>query len=254
MRTSLNGHKLLALLLGPISLLTLAAALNSSLASAEPHVPQTTAPVAEFSPGAEVPVPPWCTWHSSIPENVLLAPVKDPANDTVYRGNAINLAFSSDWNYTYVGGEVGQTAKAKANKCSWFGSPPFGSQLNVEITSNDFNAYIKDGNHRIADKEMNFELSSSNNFTLTRQLDTTCADPGNSFTSTDLHTNLTRQPAPAQSTLMTVSAASTFTNNFCRWKANYAVKIPAGLLPTYTRADYIWVGPQILYTLSFPAE
>jgi hypothetical protein len=101
---------------------------------------------------------------------------------------------------------------------------------------------------------MNFELTNSNNFSLTRNIDATCDDPGNSFVTDSLSTQLARQPAHAPSNLTVVSGASTLTNNFCKWKADYAVTIPAGLEPTYTRALYAWIGPQLIYTLSFPVE
>ena len=101
---------------------------------------------------------------------------------------------------------------------------------------------------------MDFEVSNSNNFTLTRNLDSACDDPGNSFVTSALTTELARQPAHVPSNLTVVSGESTVTNNFCRWKAVYTVEIPAGLEPSYTRANYEWVGPQLIYTLSFPVE
>jgi hypothetical protein len=254
MKTSFNGRKCLALLLGPISVLVLAGSINSSFASAEPYAPQNTMPVAEYETGAEVPVPPWCAWHSSIPENVLLAPVDDPSGVITYRGAAVDLGFSSDWNYTYVSGEVGRTTKDRSSNCSWFGDPAYGSQLDVEISSNDFNAYIINGVSWTRDPAMDFTLSNANNFTLTRNLDATCDDFGNSFVTNALSTQLARQPAHAPSNLTVVSGASTLTNNFCKWTAEYTVQIPAGLEPTYNRAFYAWIGPQLIYTLSFPVE
>jgi hypothetical protein len=253
-RTSSNGRKSLALLLGPISAFALVGSLSASFAFADPYVPQTTTPVTEFGTGAEVPVPPWCAWHSSIPEDVLLAPAEEPLSEISYRGDAVELAFNSDWNYTYVGGEAGLTDKPASDNCSWFGDPAYGSQLDVEITRNNFVAYIVDGETWIPDDAMDFALDNSNNFTLTRNLDTTCDDSGNSFVSPNLSTLLARQPAHAPSNLSVVSGDSTLTNNFCKWKAEYAVTLPAGLEPTYTRADYAWIGPQLIYTLSFPAE
>jgi hypothetical protein len=254
MKTSFNSRKFLALLIGPISAFAFAGSLSSTFALAEPYAPQTDTTVAAFGTGAEVPVPPWCAWHSSIPENVLLSPADDPTGLISYRGDRVDLAFSSDWNYTYVAGAAGLTAKARSSNCSWFGDPAYGSSLDVEIASNEFVAYIVDGETRIRDTAMDFELDNSNDFTLTRSLDATCDDAGNSFISTELSTRLTRQPAHAQSNLTSVSGDTTLTNNFCRWKADYEVSLPEGLEPTYTRAFYAWVGPQLIYTLSFPAE
>ena len=254
MKTSLNGRKCLALLLGPISVLMLASTLNSSFALAEPYAPQTSTTVADYETGAEVPVPPWCAWHSSIPEDVLLAPLDDPTGVITYRGDAVDLGFNSDWNYTYVSGEVGRTSKDRSSNCSWFGDPAYGSQLEVEISSNEFNAYIINGVERTRDPAMDFNLSNANNFTLTRNLDDTCDDIGNSFVTSALTTQLARQPAHTPSNLSVVSGESTLTNNFCKWTAEYTVQIPAGLEPTYTRAFYAWIGPQLIYTLSFPVE
>jgi hypothetical protein len=251
---SFRASRCFALLLGPISALVLAGSLNSSFAFAEPYVPQTSTAVADFGTGAEVPVPPWCAWHSSIPEDVLLAPVDDPTGIIKYRGDAVDLAFSSNWNYTYVSGEGNQEEKARSSNCSWFGDPAYGSQLDVEISSNAFDAYVINGDNRTRDSAMDFNLSNSNNFTLTRNLDLTCDDPGNSFVTNTLSTQLARQPAHAPSILTVVSGDSTLTNNFCKWKAEYTVQIPAGLEPTYTRAIYAWIGPQLIYTLSFPVE
>jgi hypothetical protein len=252
-KPSFHGRKWLALLLGPISALVLAGALNSSFASAEPYAPQTTTPIAALGTGAEVPVPPWCAWHSSIPENVLLSAVDDPFGIITYRGEIVDLAFSSDWNYTYVSGEVGRTTKARSNNCSWFGAPAYGSRLDVEINSDSFTAYIVNGGTMTADPAMNFNLTAFNPITLSRNLDPACDDDGNSFSSGGLTTNLYQSSTPSVG-LTVVPGASTLTNNFCKWKVDYAVKIPAGLEPTYTRADYAWIGPQLIYTLSFPVE
>ena len=253
MKTSFSGRKCLALLLGPVSALALAGALNSSFASAEPYVPQTSTPVAEFGTGAEVPVPPWCAWQSSIPEDVILASVDDPSGVITYRGDLVNLAFSSDWNYTYVSGEIGRTTKARSSNCSWFGDPAYGSRLDVEINSNLFVAYIVNAGTMTPDPAMNFNLTESNPFTLSRNLDPTCDDDGNSFSVGEFTTDLYQSSTPSVG-LTVVPGASTLTNNFCKWKVDYTVKIPAGLEPTYTRADYAWIGPQLIYTLSFPVE
>jgi hypothetical protein len=254
MKNSTRRSKYLALLLGPVSALALAGALNSSFAMAEPYAPQTTTPIAELGTGAEVPVPPWCAWHSSIPEDILLAPVNDPTGIIRYKGDVVDLSFTSGWNYTYVSGELGRTTKASSVNCSWFSEPAHGSQLDVEISSNTFNAYIIKGADLVPDPAMNFVLNNSDNFTLTRNLASMCDDPGNSFVTADLSTQLARQSAHAPSNLTVVSGASTQTNNFCKWTAEYSVQIPAGLEPSYTRADYAWIGPQLVYTLSFPVE
>jgi hypothetical protein len=253
MKSSFSGRKFIAVLLGPISAVVLAGSLSSSFALADPYVPQTTTPVAEFGTGAEVPVPPWCAWHSSIPEDVLLAPLDDPDELITYRGDAVDLGFNSDWNYTYVSGEVGRTSKDRSSNCSWFGDPAYGSRLDVEINSDGFTAYIINGTSWIPDPAMDFRLTESNPIKLTRNLDASCDDVGNSFDAGGLTTNLYQASTPANG-LTEVAAASTFTNNFCKWKVDYEVSLPAGLEPTYTRAFYAWIGPQLIYTLSFPVE
>ena len=133
MKTPFNGRKCIAVLLGPISALVLFGTLNSSFAFAEPYAPQTSDEVGAYGTGAEVPVPPWCAWHSSIPEDILLDSVDDPLGIIVYRGDAVDLAFVSGSNYTYVGGGDNLTTKARASNCSWFGEPAHGSRLDVEI-------------------------------------------------------------------------------------------------------------------------
>jgi hypothetical protein len=253
MKSSFSGRKFLAVLLGPISAVVLAGSLSSSFALADPYVPQTTTPIAEFGTGAEVPVPPWCAWHSSIQEDVLLAPADDPSGPIIYRGDEVDLAFRSDWNYTYVGGEEGRTTKARSSNCSWFGDPAYGSRMDVEINSDSFTAYIVDGGSLTPDPAMNFNLTESNPITLTRNMDAACDDDANAFSSGELITDLYQSSTPTTG-LTTVPGISTVTNNFCRWKVYYAVKLPAGLEPTYTRALYAWVGPQLIYTLSFPVE
>jgi hypothetical protein len=253
MTISFSRRKSLAILLGPVSALVLSGILSYSLASAEPYAPQTTTPVAEYSTGAEVPVPPWCAWHSSIPEDVLLAPVDDPTGEIAYRGDAVELAFNSGSNYTYVGGEAGLADKPESDNCSWFGDPAYGSRLDVEINSDSFTAYIIDAGTMTADPAMNFNLTEDNPIVLSRELDSTCDQAGNLFSSGSLITNLYESSIPSTG-LTTVLGASTTTNNFCRWTAQYAVTLPAGLEPTYTRADYAWIGPQLIYTLSFPVE
>lgn len=253
MKTFPHRRRFFALLLSPISTLVLAGTLYSSLAFAEPHAPQGSDEVGAYGTGAEVPVPPWCAWYSSIPEDIVLDSVDDPDGIITYRGDAVDLAFRSDWNYTYVGNEAGRTTKASSNNCSWFGDPPFGSRLDVEINSDSFTSYIVNGESRIADPAMNFNLTSSNPITLSRTLDSACDDAGNSFTSGGLTTDLYQASTPSVG-LTVVQSASTSTNNFCRWKADYTVQIPAGLAPSYTRAIYLWIGPQLIYTLSFPVE
>ena len=253
MKSSFSGRKFLAVLLAPISAVALAGSLSSSFALADAYVPQTTTPVAEFGTGAEVPVPPWCAWYSSIPEDVILDSVDDPSGLITYRGDVVDLAFSSDWNYTYVGGEVGRTTKARSSGCSWFGEPAFGSRLDAEIDSNRFSAYIVNAGTMTPDPAMNFDLSESNPFTLSRNLDPSCDDVGNSFSWSELTTDLYQSSTPSVG-LTVVPGTSTFTNNFCKWKVDYTVKIPAGLEPTYTRADYAWIGPNLIYTLSFPVD
>ena len=253
MRNRRNSRKFLALLVGALSTLTFAASLNFSLASADPYVPQSTTPVAEYSTGAEVPVPPWCAWYSTIPEDVLLAPAADPLSEISYRGDEIELGFNSNWNYTYVGGEDGLTAKPSSNNCSWFGDPAYGSRLDVEINSDSFTAYVVEGESWIPDNSMDFNLSAENPISMTRDVSATCANPGNAFSTPELVTDLYQASAPVTG-LSVVSGTSTLTNNFCKWKVNYAVTLPAGLEPSYTRADYAWIGPQLIYTLSFPVE
>jgi hypothetical protein len=253
MRISVSGRKTLALILAPIATCALVVSLNFTFASADPYVPQPSSTIADVGTGAEVPVPPWCAWHSSIQENVILAPVGDPTGVVTYRGDVVDLVFNSDWNYTYVGGEVGLTAKARSSKCSWFGEPAYGSRLDVEINSDSFTAYIVDSGTLTPDTAMNFNLTESNPMTLSRNLDATCTADGNSFVATELITNLYQASTPAIG-LTAVSGASTLTNNFCKWKVDYSIQIPAGLEPSYTRADYAWIGPQLIYTLSFPVE
>jgi hypothetical protein len=84
-------------------------------------------------------------------------------------------------------------------------------------------------------------------------MDAACEDVGNAFSSGELITDLDQSSTPSTG-LTSVLGLSTGTNNFCKWKVDYAVKLPAGLEPTYTRALYAWVGPQLIYTLSFPVE
>ncbi len=253
MKTLYSRRKGLAALLGPISALALLGSLSSTFAFADPYVPQTTTSVAEFGTGAEVPVPPWCAWHSSIEEDVLLAPADESSGLIIYRGDEVDLGFNSDWNYTYVGGDAGLSAKPRSSNCSWFGDPAYGSQLDVGINSDSFTAYIVDDGTLTPDPAMNFNLSSSNPIRLTRSLADTCDDAGNSFSSGELTTDLYQSSTPSTG-LTIVPGMSTVTNNFCKWKVDYAVKIPSGLEPTYTRAIYAWVGPQLIYTLSFPVE
>lgn len=253
MKTSRYRRKYFALVLGPISALVLTGTLSSSLASAEPYASQTSTSVGEYGTGAEVPVPPWCSWYSSIQEDVLLAPVDDPNGDITYRGDAVDLAFNSNLNYTYVGGAAGLIEKPLSNNCSWFGDPAYGSRLDVEINRNNFVAYVVNGATWIPDTVMDFNLSEENPFTLIRDVDASCADPGNTFSTPELVTNLYQESTPVTG-LSVVPGASTVTNNFCKWKVNYAVTLPAGLEPSYTLADYAWIGPQLIYTLSFPVE
>ena len=118
MKTSFNSRTFLALLIGPLSILVFAGSLSSSFALAEPYAPQTDSTVAAYETGAEVPVPPWCAWHSSISENVLLTPVDDPSGVIRYRGDEVDLEFKSDWNYTYVSGEVGRITKDRSRLSS----------------------------------------------------------------------------------------------------------------------------------------
>jgi hypothetical protein len=253
MKTAFTGRKCIAVLLGPISALVLFGTLNSSFAFAEPYAPQTSDEVGAYGTGAEVPVPPWCAWHSSIPEDILLDSVDDPLGIIVYRGDAVDLAFVSGSNYTYVGGGDNLTAKARASNCSWFGEPAHGSRLDVEINRTLFAAYIIVGGDMIQDPAMNFDLAESNPLTISRTLDPSCDDSGNSFTSGELITDLYQSSTPSVG-LTVVPGASTLTNNFCEWTAQYTVQIPAELQPSYTRANYAWIGPQLIYTLSFPVE
>jgi hypothetical protein len=184
---------------------------------------------------------------------VLLTPGGVPSSDISYKGDAVELAFNSDWNYTYVGGAAGMTAQPESDNCSWFGDPAYGSRLDVEIDSDSFTAYIDDGGSLTPDPAMNFNLTESNPIVLSRNLDSTCYDAGNSFSSIEPITDLYQSSTPAVG-LTVVPGTSTLTNNFCKWKAQYAVTLPAGLEPTYTRASYAWIGPQLIYTLSFPDE
>lgn len=239
-----------ASVIAAISFTLFAVTVSSISFAVEPRTPQGSMVNGEYSTGATVPVPPWCAWYSSIPEDVLLAPDGVPGSIIRYRGDAVDISFASDWNYTYIGGASAQTSKGSADDCSWFGSPAYGSHLDVEISDADFLAYTVEGGSLTEDPAMDFSLTSENPMLLERTYDETCDDAGNSFDVTKQTTGL--YPLNLRANAITsVLAASATTSNFCEWKSTYSLTIPASLAPTYTRADYAWIGPEMTYTLSF---
>jgi hypothetical protein len=240
-----------ALSISAISLTLFAAAMSSISVAVEPRTPQGSMPNGEYETGATVPVPPWCAWYSSIPEDVLLAPDGIPGSIIRYRGDEVNISFASDWNYTYIGGAGAQTSKGGTDDCSWFGTPAFGSHLDVEISDVDFLAYIVEGGSLTEDPAMDFSLTLDNPMVLARTYDDACDDSGNSFDVTQPGSSLYSGNLRADA-ITSVLAASATTSNFCKWKSTYSLTIPASLEPSYTRADYAWIGPQMTYTLSFP--
>jgi hypothetical protein len=253
MRHTIKGYSRVAsaLSISAVSLTLFAVTISSISFAVEPRIPQGSTPNGEYETGATVPVPPWCAWYSSIPEDVLLAPNGVPDSIIQYRGDEIDISFASDWNYTYIGGADGQTNKGSADDCSWFGSPAYGSNLDVEISDSDFNAYIVEDGSLTEDPAMNFSLTSENPMLLERTYDEACDDAGNSFDVSRVITGLYPLNLRADA-ITSVLAASATTSNFCKWKSSYSLTIPASLQPTYTRADYAWIGPQMTYTLSFP--
>jgi hypothetical protein len=196
-----------------------------------------SAPVAGDTPAGSgaftstVAVPPWCGWSQT------------PATDSLtltgigqYTGESYDLEGTSGNIYAYVNGGSAITSAAAPDNCSWFGTSPYGAQLDMSLLNTEFEgesdaaagvdaAFSWTGNLGFAN---NF-IGSCTNFT---------TNPSAELTGAGI------------TTVWSVAAADANTNNFCDYSITYTSTIPSGLNPTYGDSNYTITGPTLTVMLT----
>jgi len=207
----------------------------ASFGNSAPVVGDKPAGSGSFS--STVAVPPWCGWSQTpATESLTLT------GEGSYTGESYNLEGTSGDIYAYVNGGSAITSEAAADNCSWFGTSPYGAQLDMSVPDTNFEgesddaaaegvdaAFSWSGNLGFAN---NFKVGSCANFTTT---------PGAELSTGGLVT------------VWTVAAADATTNNFCDYSITYTSTIPAGLNPTYGDSNYTITGPTLTVTLTTTA-
>jgi hypothetical protein len=206
----------------------------ATFGNSAPEVGDTPAGSGSFT--STVAVPPWCGWSQTpATESLTLTGAGD------YTGEPYNLAGTSGDIYAYVNGGSAITSEAAADNCSWFGTSPYGAQLDMSVPNTNFEgesdaaagvvdaAFSWSGNLGFAN---NFEVGSCTNF---------MTNPGAELS------------AGGTVTVWTVDAVNATTNNFCDYSITYTSTIPAGLNPTYGDSNYTITGPTLTVVLTTTA-
>jgi hypothetical protein len=203
-------------------------------------------------------VRPWCGWTAlaATTSAIVLRPVS--GQDAMYDGGEIALAANGKEFAIKVGPVRSSPVEAgvefeeeESDNCSWFRDD---QKNGVEVTTTlDHNNFVGKSSKNTGaaedDTSMNFDAEENNNFTIANT-----ADEGSctnfSFISPPLVVDdiLT---ATTGASVVTLGAEATSTNNFCSWKSDYSIKIPAGMTPLFGDSTYTFEGPTITNTMVY---
>jgi hypothetical protein len=206
-------------------------------------------------------VRPWCGWTALAAAETAISLV--PAvQGTVYDGTDIALAAIGQEFAIKVGPvrstpvEAGESFLAESDdNCSWFrDDQKNGVAVTTTLSGNSF-VGVSDantGSATVVDASMNFEAEDNNAFTIANTADTDSCT-GFSFTNSSLFVT-SFATATAAASVVTLDAGKTSTNDFCSWKSDYSIKIPAGMTPLFGGSTYLFKGPTITNTMVYSRE
>jgi hypothetical protein len=200
-------------------------------------------------------VRPWCGWTALAAGDSAISLV--PAEQgTVYDGTDIALAAIGQEFAIKVGPvrstpvEAGASFLAESpDNCSWFeDSQKNGVAVTTTLSGNSF-VGVSDANPESAtvDNTMNFDAKEGNAFTIKNTAGSCTAF---SFTNSSLVVT-NSATATAATSVVTLDAANTSTNDFCSWTSDYSINIPAGMKPLFGGSTYDFTGPTITNTMVY---
>jgi hypothetical protein len=257
--------KVLAAFLAPIAILGLVFTMFTASAIADGTTQQGASGnqgLAAQTTSISTDVRPWCGWTALTAANDSIALVPAEDEDTVYDGGAINLVATGQQFAIRVGPAGDPVAAGEpfsaldADNCSWFTD----DQVNgVAVTTTlagvgDVEAHAFVGvsgatGATSGDTSMNFEAGPEiGEAFVINNAPVGCTDFsffGSPLTVTD------DASAKTGSSVVTMDALLTTTNNFCSWTSSYAITIPAGLKPLFGGSTYTFTGPTITNTMVY---
>jgi hypothetical protein len=219
-----------------VGLLFVAFGLSSAVVSfgnAMPEVGDSPAGSGDFE--SSVTVPPWCGWSQTpATENLTLTGAGQ------YTGEAYAMEGTSGPIYAYVNGGATITEEAAIDNCSWFGTSAYGAQLDMSVADVEFEG-TSDADPGVVDTAFSWtgNLGFTNNFVGT--CSNFITNPGAELL------------AAGSTTVWSVAAGDTTTNNFCDYSITYTSTIPANKNPTYGDSNYTITGPTLTVTLTTTA-
>jgi hypothetical protein len=257
--------KVLAAFLAPIAILGLVFTMFTASAFADGTTQQGASgdqDLAAQDTSIAIDVRPWCGWTALTAANDLISLEPVDGQDTVYDGDAINLEATGQEFAIRVGPAGSPVAAGEpfsaldADNCSWFAA----DQVNgVAVTTTlagvgdaDAHAFVgvsDAAGEGSTDTSMNFEagFGPDEAFVINN---TAASCTGFSFVGSPL-TVTDAESATTGSSVVTMDALFTTTNNFCSWTSSYAITIPAGLKPLHGDSTYTYTGPTITNTMVY---
>jgi hypothetical protein len=202
-------------------------------------------------------VRPWCGWTALAATTSAIVLVPGASQDAVYDGDAIALEAIGQEFAIKVGPVRSSPVEAgvefeeeESDNCSWFNDD---QKNGVAVTTTlDHNNFVGASNKNTGaetDTSMNFDAEENNKFTIANT-----ADEGSctNFSFIDPPLVVTSgETALAGASVVTMGAGTTSTNNFCSWKSDYSITIPAGMTPLFGDSTYSFAGPTITNTMVY---
>ena len=188
-----------------------------------------------------------CSWNiMGIPAGISMTASRDE-----YDGTAMSLAAEREnFNINSTGPDTSDLNEFQ--DCTFYGSPTVPT-ITVEIDSTSFEATVG-GND---DNAMDIALDSDNAFDITFTADTCTGWTTNTLTlfDTDADDFVTLNESVRTPLVYDASSQDPSKDTQrCKGSLGFEVDVPAGKTPTSPGSEYIFTGPSLTFSASFPAE